>query len=77
MELIGVPNAKAIIDGIVLGSVASCLTSALYTASRMLFSLSKRKDAPAFLHHTDSTGTPRAAVLASTAFGFLTVIANY
>jgi GABA permease len=77
MELIGVPNAKAIIDVIVLVSVASCLNSALYSASRMLFSLSKRKDAPAFLHRTDSTGTPRAAVLASTAFGFLTVIANY
>ena len=29
------------------------------------------------MHRTDSTGTPRAAVLASTAFGFLTVIANY
>ncbi|KVS37694.1 GABA permease [Burkholderia cepacia] len=77
MELIGIPNAKAIIDVIVLVSVASCLNSALYTASRMLFSLSKRKDAPAFLHRTDLTGTPRAAVLASTAFGFLTVIANY
>lgn len=77
MELIGIPHAKAIIDVIVLVSVASCLNSALYTASRMLFSLSKRKDAPAFLHRTDSTGTPRAAVLASTAFGFLTVIANY
>jgi len=35
----------------------------------MLFSLSARGDAPAFLHRTDSTGTPRAAVLASTAFG--------
>jgi L-asparagine transporter-like permease len=30
MELIGVPNAKAIIDVIVLVSVASCLNSALY-----------------------------------------------
>ncbi|MCR4464936.1 GABA permease [Burkholderia sp. SCN-KJ] len=77
MELLGVPHAKAIIDVIVLVSVASCLNSALYTASRMMFSLAKRNDAPAFLQRTDSTGTPRAAVLASTAFGFLTVIANY
>ena len=77
MELIGIPNAKAIIDVIVLVSVASCLNSALYTASRMMFSLAKRKDAPAFLQRTDSTGTPRAAVLASNAFAFLTVIANY
>ncbi|WP_028221645.1 GABA permease [Paraburkholderia oxyphila] len=77
MELIGVPNAKAIIDVVVLLSVASCLNSALYTASRMVYSLSVRHDAPALLRKTDKAGTPRAAVLASTAFGFLTVIANY
>ncbi|MEK6290430.1 MAG: GABA permease [Paraburkholderia tropica] len=77
MELIGVPHAKAIIDIVVLVSVASCLNSALYTASRMIFSLSVRHDAPAFLRRTDAAGTPRAAVLASTAFGFLTVTANY
>ncbi|WP_323123123.1 GABA permease [Burkholderia alba] len=77
MELIGIPHAKGIIDVIVLVSVASCLNSALYTASRMIFSLSRRQDAPAFLRRTDASGTPRAAVLASTAFGFVTVIANY
>lgn len=43
----------------------------------MLFSLATRGDAPAALRRTDRSGTPRAAVLASTAFGFLTVIANY
>ncbi|KAF1026229.1 MAG: putative GABA permease [Burkholderia plantarii] len=77
MELIGIPHAKAIIDVIVLISVASCLNSALYTASRMVFSLASRGDAPAALRKTDRSGTPRTAVLASTAFGFLTVIANY
>lgn len=77
MELIGIPHAKAIIDVIVLVSVASCLNSALYTASRMMFSLATRGDAPAALRRTDRSGTPRAAVLASTAFGFVTVIANY
>ncbi|BCQ51364.1 GABA permease [Burkholderia gladioli] len=77
MELIGIPHAKAVVDVIVLVSVASCLNSALYTASRMLFSLATRGDAPAALRRTDPSGTPRAAVLASTAFGFLTVIANY
>ena len=34
-------------------------------------------DAPAFLHRTDAAETPWAAVLAATAFGFLTVVANY
>ena len=77
LELIGVPHAKAIVDVLVLVSVASCLNSALYTASRMLFSLSVRGDAPPALRRTDASGTPRAAVLASTAFGFIAVIANY
>lgn len=77
MELISVPHAKAIIDVVVMLSVASCLNSALYTASPMIYSLTARQDAPAFLAKTDRAGTPRAAVFASTAFGFLTVIANY
>jgi GABA permease len=77
MELVGIPHAKAIIDVVVLVSVASCLNSALYTASRMLYSLAKRGDAPTGLQRTDAEGTPLAAVLASTAFGFLTVIANF
>jgi GABA permease len=77
LELIGIPNAKAIVDVIVLVSVASCLNSALYTASRMLFSLSSRGDTPARLRRVGRDGTPRAAVLASTGFGFLTVVANY
>jgi GABA permease len=77
LELIGMPHAKAIVDTIVLASVSSCLNSALYTASRMLFSLSVRGDAPAPLRRTSGCGTPRLAVLASTAFGFLCVAAHY
>ncbi len=77
LELIGIPHAKAIVDVIVLVSVSSCLNSGLYTASRMAYSLAKRGDGPALLCRTGPSGTPRAAVLASTAFGFAAVIANY
>ncbi|MDF3833808.1 GABA permease [Cupriavidus basilensis] len=77
LELIGVPHAKGIIDVIVLVSVASCLNSALYTASRMLYSLSSRGDAPRAMSRTNGQGTPVMAVLGSTAVGFLAVVANY
>jgi GABA permease len=74
---LGVPGAKLIVDIVVLVAVASCLNSALYTASRMLYSLGRRGQAPAAVMRTTGGGVPRIAVLASTAFGFLTVIANY
>ncbi|MEJ3657342.1 GABA permease [Actinomycetes bacterium KLBMP 9759] len=77
LQAIGIPNAKAIVDVVVLVAVASCLNSALYTASRMIYSLGIRKQAPSAVMRTTATGVPRVAVLASTAIGFLTVIANY
>lgn len=46
IELYGIPGAGTIMDIVVLTSVLSCLNSGLYTASRMLFSLSQRGDAP-------------------------------
>ncbi|WEJ70011.1 GABA permease [Pseudomonas sp. PSE14] len=77
LEILGVPHAKALIDVVVLTSVTSCLNSSLYTASRMLYSLSRRGDAPACVQATTSSGTPIYAVLFSTGAAFLTVIANY
>ena len=64
-------------DIVVLTSVLSCLNSGLYTASRMLFSLSKRGDAPAAWTRISRRGVPAAAVLASTVVGFVTVGLNY
>lgn len=46
LELLNIPHAKLIMDCVILLSVTSCLNSALYTASRMLYSLSRRGDAP-------------------------------
>ncbi|KAA8999079.1 GABA permease [Affinibrenneria salicis] len=77
LEAMGIPNAKLIVDIVVLVSVCSCLNSALYTASRMLYSLSKRGDAPAVAKRTNRVGTPHVAVISSTAAAFLTVFANY
>jgi len=72
-----IPHARLIVDLVVLMAVCSCLNSALYTSSRMLYSLSRRKDAPAEASRTNRSGTPWVAVLLSTAAAFLAVIANY
>jgi GABA permease len=77
LDLIGIPGAKGIVDVVVLVAVASCLNSALYTASRMIYSLGRRGQAPAAVVRTTGNGVPRVAVLASTVVGFLAVIANY
>ncbi|MBG6108602.1 amino acid permease [Frigoribacterium sp. CG_9.8] len=77
IELYGIPGAGTIMDVIVLVSVLSCLNSGLYTASRMLFSLSVRGDAPRSWSTISKRGVPRSAVLASTVVGFLTVGMNY
>lgn len=77
IELFGIPGAGTIMDVVVLTSVLSCLNSGLYTASRMLFSLSKRGDAPASWTKISRRGVPASAVMASTVVGFVTVGLNY
>jgi GABA permease len=43
----------------------------------MIYSLGRRDEAPVAVTRTTRDGVPRMAVLASTAVGFLTVVANY
>ncbi|NAZ84196.1 amino acid permease [Kineococcus sp. R8] len=77
LQTLGIPGAATIMDIVILTAVASCLNSALYTASRMVFSLSRRGDGPAWLSRVSRHGVPWTAILASTAVGFLAVIGNY
>jgi GABA permease len=77
LEAIGIPGSKIIMDIVILTAVASCLNSALYTASRMLFSLGDRGDAPRAVRRVARNGAPWVAVLASMVVGFLAVIGNY
>ncbi|WP_231644348.1 amino acid permease [Mycolicibacterium baixiangningiae] len=77
LEAIGIPGSKIVMDLVILTAVASCLNSSLYTASRMLFSLGQRRDAPALVGKLTGNGVPWVAVLASMVVGFLAVIGNY
>ena len=77
LEAIGIPGSGPIMDVVILTAVASCLNSSLYTASRMLFSLGQRGDAPRVVRRLTHNGVPWVAVLASMVVGFLAVVGNY
>lgn len=74
-DQMGIPYADDIMNAVVLTAVLSCLNSGLYTASRMLFVLAARREAPVQLIKVSPRGVPRAAILFSSVIGFLCVIA--
>jgi GABA permease len=76
-EQMGIPGAADIMNAVVLTAVLSCLNSGLYTASRMLFVLAARREAPVRLITVNRRGVPIWAILLSTVVGFLCVIAAY
>ena len=71
----GIPYADDLMNAVVLTAVLSCLNSGLYTASRMLFVLAARREAPAQLVTVNGRGVPTKAILGSSVIGFLCVIA--
>ncbi len=71
----GIPGAEHIMNAVVLTAVLSCLNSGMYTASRMLFVLAARREAPAALVEVTKRGVPAAAILSSSVIGFLCIIA--
>jgi len=76
LDTIGIPGAADIMNVVIVVAVLSCLNSGIYVASRMLFSLARRGDAPKALLETNSKGVPVKAILLSVAIGFLSVIFN-
>ena len=77
MEALRIPAAATLMSIVILTAVLSALNSGLFASSRMLMALARRGDAPTALSRLDVRGVPVAAILASTAFGYLTVIMSY
>ncbi|MFG3506137.1 amino acid permease [Streptomyces sp. NPDC047821] len=88
LDAIGVPGAGQIMDVVVFVALLSALNANLYGSSRMIFSLAERGEAPKGLLAVSGRGSPRSgeaesgggvprrAVLASVAFGFVSVLLN-
>ncbi|WP_051116620.1 amino acid permease [Amycolatopsis nigrescens] len=77
LDVLGIPAVATIMNGIVLTAVLSCLNSALYTSSRMLFALTRHGDAPRAFTRLSRSGVPRRAIIAGTLAGYVSVIAAY
>ncbi|MBK0377035.1 amino acid permease [Streptomyces sp. RB110-1] len=86
LDAIGVPSAGQIMNIVVFVALLSALNANLYGSSRMVFSLAERGEAPRGLLKVSggraggssgqAGGVPRRAVLASVAFGFVSVLLN-
>jgi GABA permease len=77
METLQIPAAATVMSLVILTAVLSALNSGLFASSRMLMALARRRDAPAAFARLDARGVPVAAILASTAFGYVTVVMSY
>ncbi|MER5882213.1 amino acid permease [Streptomyces sp. NPDC001941] len=75
LDSIGIPAAGQIMNVVVFVALLSALNANLYGSSRMVFSLAERGEAPQGLLKV-VRGVPRRAVLASVAFGFVSVLLN-
>ncbi|WP_405799412.1 amino acid permease [Streptomyces sp. NBC_01506] len=76
LDRLAIPGAGQIMNVVVLVALLSAMNANIYGASRMARSLVVRGQGPKTLGKVTS-GVPRNAVLASSAFGFLCVLLNY
>lgn len=74
LKHMGIPGADQLMNAVVLTAVLSCLNSGLYTASRMLFVLADRGQAPTRLVRISRRGVPHVAIVCSSVVGFLCVL---
>jgi L-asparagine transporter-like permease len=70
------PKADLLMSSVVFTAVVSCLNSAIYVTSRMLFEMAQRGDAPARFGHVSSARVPRLAILTGSIFGFAVVASS-
>jgi len=76
LNVLNIPHADFIMQMIVLVAVLSCLNSSFYVASRVLFVLAAKGDAPQWLVQTNERKVPTRSVLLGSIAGFAGVIAN-
>lgn len=70
-QMAGFPAAAQIMNIVIFISLLSVLNSGLYTSSRMLYSLSKKGDAPSFLSRVNKRGIPFWSLAVSVFFAYI------
>ena len=77
LRSMGYSWAGTVMSAVILTAVLSCLNTAFYVCSRVLFVLAKSGDAPAGLVALSSRRVPTRSVLVAAAAGFIGVLAAY
>jgi L-asparagine transporter-like permease len=75
LDTLHIPYASTIMSWIILTAVLSCLNSAFYVCSRVLFVLAGKGDAPRWLVRTNSRQVPSRSVMLASVAGFAGVMA--
>ncbi len=74
LDKVGIPGAVMAMDIIVLVAVLSCLNSGIYVASRVMFTLASKGDAPRSIVKLDSRGVPTRAILVAAVLSLICVV---
>jgi GABA permease len=74
MDRIGIPGSANLLNLVILVAVLSVLNSGLYTASRLLFVMGARGDAPQWMTTTNNRGVPVKGILSCTVIGYGCVV---
>jgi L-asparagine transporter-like permease len=76
LAVIHVPGAEAIIGAVIFTAIVSCLNSAIYVTSRMLFEMAQRGDAPAVFAQVSQRKVPAIGIIAASLFGYGVVLTS-
>jgi L-asparagine transporter-like permease len=76
LGLIHVPGASAIIGAVIFTAIVSCLNSAIYVTSRMLYEMAGRGDAPAAFGQVSARKVPATGIIAASLFGYGVVLTS-
>lgn len=74
MEILNIPGASGILNFIILTAALSAMNSQLYASTRMMYSLSLQRSAPAIFSKLSKKGVPLQALAISTAGIFLAAL---
>jgi AAT family amino acid transporter len=74
LDAAGLPGAATVITLVAVVALLSALNANLYGASRMIYSLAERREAPRALQSLTRARVPALAVAASVAFGFAATV---
>ncbi len=76
MARVHIPGAAAIMSLVVFTAVTSCLNSAIYVTSRMLYEMAERDDAPALFSTVSNRKVPTLAIIVSSIAGVAMVLVS-